>query len=131
MAIRFQCPSCSGDVQTGDEWAGKGGICPTCKERIRIPIVDAVPHQTASEWPNLDLTGVPNSIPSTSLPPTAVRSPTSHSITITAVNLTFGNVFWLTVQCMGAALLISMFLWCLLMALMAFLGTLSWIASKH
>jgi hypothetical protein len=38
--IRLRCPACGKSLGVGHEWAGKVGVCPGCKKKIRIPSED-------------------------------------------------------------------------------------------
>ncbi len=35
--IHFECENCGGPVRVGDEWAGRRGRCPNCRQIITIP----------------------------------------------------------------------------------------------
>src|SRR5881275_2326238 len=35
--IAFTCPACGRKLSVGDEWVGKNGICPHCKQRAKVP----------------------------------------------------------------------------------------------
>jgi DNA-directed RNA polymerase subunit RPC12/RpoP len=41
--IQFRCPSCSSEIETPDDYAGRPARCPTCNRRIRVPRKSAQP----------------------------------------------------------------------------------------
>ena len=41
--IAFTCPSCSKKLSVKDEFAGKRGTCPHCKQAVVVPQAAAAP----------------------------------------------------------------------------------------
>ena len=47
MAIAFHCPHCAAAIQVADSASGKKGSCPSCKAKVIVPIVPALPGGAA------------------------------------------------------------------------------------
>jgi hypothetical protein len=47
--IPLQCPHCDKKLVVRDEWAGRLGVCPHCKNRIRLPQAETTADEPADE----------------------------------------------------------------------------------
>lgn len=90
MAIKVTCPKCLQTIKAPDSFAGKQGICPACREPVKIPIAVSPEPQAVAERLTIDRPDLQRA-----------EDESPMEVTITRIDLTFSNfialvfMFWI------------------------------------